>query len=113
MDNFIDSKDEQKLLKQKKENELARLKDQDDILWILSTAKGRRFLWKLISECGIYRTPYVPKDTTETHVRIGKQQIGYGLVGWICAAKKDAVLQMQNEFASEIKKEKTEENEDE
>ncbi len=89
-----------KAVEDKQKAKRIRDKEINDIRWVLSDARGRRFLWRLLSIAGVFRTPYVPKDTNETFKLIGYKEIGLLLVDEITQADTDALLQMQREVVS-------------
>lgn len=100
---------EQKDLKETKlEAKRQRDKELDDVRWVLSNPRGRRFLWRLLELAGIYRTPYIPKDTNETMKQIGYKEVGLFVVDEITHADTDALLKMQQEYISSEKSKRQE-----
>ena len=51
----------------------------DDFEEILQSAAGRRFIWRLIDECGIFNDPYVKGDPVETARQCGLRGWAMGL----------------------------------
>jgi hypothetical protein len=111
--NFPTGKEQESVEQRKKEAERIHRRNIEDLRWILDNARGRRFLWRIISLTGVFRTSYVPKDTNQTHVNLGQQQIGLGVVAEITEADPAAILKMQNEFISEQSKGKNSKEEEE
>lgn len=83
-------KDRERRLKQDRKQELA------DLRAILETAEGRRFLWRLLKHCGLYRTPFNPNAAIAAH-NAGLQGAAYYLLSEICEASSPMWLQMQSE----------------
>ena len=90
--------------KRKKEREMS------DLRMVAKTPEGRRFLWKLLSRAEIFR----PNDFTET-VPLARdaerKKMGIELLNDIMTAKPTLFTQMQQEHASEYKREEIEEEE--
>lgn len=40
------------------EERLAREKEQNDLRWVMSNKQGRRFIYRLLSEAGVYRLSF-------------------------------------------------------
>lgn len=104
-ENFFDSADQNLTKDQLKEAKLCRLNELDDIRWVLSHVKGRRFIWRLLSWCGAFRASYVPKDSTQTAFNEGKRDVGLRLLLDVSHANPKAYSQMEDEvLAREGKK---------
>jgi hypothetical protein len=67
-----------------------------ELRWVLSDRRGRRFLWKHLSTCGIYTTPYHPSGSTVYH-NVGRGDVGRELLAQILEADQAAYLLMQQE----------------
>jgi len=70
-----------------------------DLTKILNDPKSRRFLFNLLSECGIYCLSYDPKDASPTNLTFkeGKRSIGLNLVSQIMAVDPEKYIQMMKE----------------
>ena len=66
-----------------------------DYIEILDTAPGRRILWDLMDEAGIYQTSFTGNNTT--FLNEGRRQIGLIIMANITQAKPEAILQMMLE----------------
>jgi hypothetical protein len=90
--------------KQKKEEILKRIKDREveDLKKLLSIPEGRRYIWKLMSSAGVFRTSFTGNSTT--FFNEGKREIGLMVISEVMAASPTAFAQMQNEFTNEQKK---------
>lgn len=53
---------------------LAREQEVADLRWLLDQPQGRRFMWRLLSTCGVYRTSFT--GNSETFLREGRRQVG-------------------------------------
>jgi hypothetical protein len=58
-----------------------RLVDQDveDLKWLMSDKRGRRFIWRLLAITGVFRNPF--RGTRETDFRCGEMNIGQIYLG--------------------------------
>ena len=62
---------------------------------ILGTYGGRSFLWRLLSECGIYKSPVT--HALETFRQLGRGDIGRWTIGEIFEAMPEAYTKMRVE----------------
>jgi hypothetical protein len=55
---------------------------REDVLWLLSTAQGRRFLFRILSTSGIWLPAY---GTEDRHLAYGegRRSLGLEVLGWI------------------------------
>lgn len=60
--------------------ELAKLTEDTDLQWLMSTQQGRRFMWRLLSMSGVYRLSYAGEQTHETAFAEGARNIGLQLM---------------------------------
>lgn len=51
----------------------------DDFEEVLQSVAGRRFIWRLFDECGIWNEPYVKGDPVETGRQCGMRSWAMGL----------------------------------
>lgn len=79
-----------KRYKMRKDNEL------DDLKLILNTEHGRRFIWRYLSDCGIFRSSYVtePHDTAYNE---GRRAVGLKLLAEVTEAMPEAYSLMVKE----------------
>lgn len=54
--------------------------DELDFKKLSETAEGRRFIRRLMDECGVYRISYAPEDHSLTAYREGRRSIGLWLL---------------------------------
>lgn len=69
------------------EKELKR-RERNDIEFLLSSPQGRRFLWKLLCECGIYELSYV-QDSDMTAFNEGRRTVGNNILSDILDVDPD------------------------
>lgn len=100
-ENFFDSEQEATKAKIAKTRELQRMRLLDDVKWVLSTAKGRRFIWWFWGLCGTFSESYVSKDTTQTAYNEGKRNIGLQILLLVNEANSEAFAQMQKDSLAE------------
>jgi hypothetical protein len=73
--------------------------EKDDVFFLLNTPQGRRFFWRYLGLCGIYRLSYT--GNSDTNFREGERNIGIRMMNDIMEANPDAYLQMINENKKE------------
>jgi hypothetical protein len=78
--------------------------DRDDISWIMSTIQGRRFVWRMLSHCGVYRGH--EGDSEQVMKQEGRRQAGLFLLGIISDASEDHVFDMMKEAKQQSIEEK-------
>lgn len=83
----------------------ARQNEINDVKRILKTPEGRRYFWKLLSRCGMFRTSFTPNSNL-TAFNEGKRDIGLTALLEISEADSSAFAQMQNEYVSALKSKK-------
>lgn len=109
MNDFFDPSDLEEAHKRQAES-AKRLRDRDlgDIRKVLSSMEGRRFIWRLMSSCGVFHGSFTGNSTT--FFNEGRRDIGLLVLRDLMEAKPDAFAHMQREYAAELKqqKEKTE-----
>lgn len=79
-------------LKEKHKNE----REDLDIREVLSTLPGRRFVWRYLSRCGVFKSSY-SHSGSEVYFNEGRRDIGLSLLGDIMRASPQSYLQMIKE----------------
>lgn len=69
--------------------------EADDIKAIMSTENGRRFIWRLLEYCGIYRD--IEGQGQEADRQIGKRRAGLYILGIVSDVEEDLVFEMMKE----------------
>lgn len=77
-----------------------RRQELDDIRALLSGRSGRRFFWRLLGMCGVFRSSY-SADASLMSFNEGRRDIGLHIQAEILEASTDAYLMMQNESREE------------
>lgn len=100
---MLEFQDEQQIEFQEREKK-KRERDLSDLKKVLAMPEGRRLLWRLLSEAGVFRTTFT--GNSQTFLNEGRRQIGLLILSEIMQAKPEAFTQMQREYVSELKAEK-------
>lgn len=74
-------------------NKRQRDRELGDIRKVLSTPEGRRFVWRIMSTCGIFRSSMT--GTSQTFFNEGQREIGLFLLNETGLARPDAFVVMQ------------------
>jgi len=86
--------------KRKRDRELADLKK------VLQTVEGRRVVWRLLSEAGVFRSAFNP-NALQMGFNTGNQNLGYLLWNDLNVVAPERYVQMQREYISDLKSEGT------
>ena len=92
-----------------KEQKQQRDRDLNDLRFILSKAEGRRFIWKLLAEAGIFRASFT-QNSNQTAFQEGQRDRGLALLQQVNMADINAFALMQREYLSELNSKKLKEN---
>jgi hypothetical protein len=76
--------------------QLAAQAEIDDLLWLMSDKRGRRFMWRLLGESGIYRQTFTG-EALSSAFKEGERAQGLRLVGAITQHCPDRFFEMQKE----------------
>lgn len=90
-----DAGDEGQVKKKKTKAQIHKEQDKEDLKEILLSPGGRRFLWKLLEECGVYKISFT--GNSHTFFNEGKRQIGLRLIEDIFDASPNAYTEMRSE----------------
>lgn len=86
----------------RKAGQAARLQDkreQDDLAFVMSEHAGRRFVWKLLTKAGVFRTSYVSGSFDLTAMNEGRRSMGLELMAEIHQLDPSYYLSMAQEAA--------------
>ena len=75
---------------------LTRKRELDDLLVVLSTLNGRRFIWRQLSECGIYKSSFHPSGST-VYFMEGRRDVGLKLLADVMEVSPEAYSTMATE----------------
>lgn len=78
---------------------LERQRETLDLQAILDKPGGRKFMWRLLQECGVYRTSFT--GNSATFYNEGKRAVGLFVLNEIMEASPEAYLLMQKENRKE------------
>lgn len=79
---------------------------RSDTEWVMSTEQGRRWVWTVLSFCGVYHDFSGTKD--ELLKQVGKRQIGLYLMGIISDASEELLFRMMREAKNQAEEEEYE-----
>lgn len=94
----------------RKEQEKLRNREVDDLQKVLKNPEGRRFVWRVLSEAGIFKASF-SLNSMQTAFNEGKRDIGIWLMGDVDRAEPGAYAQMQREHYSELKSKQSKQEE--
>jgi hypothetical protein len=77
--------------KEKQQSEI----ELDDYRFLLQTKQGRRVFWKLLTDCGVFKTSFT--GNSQTFFLEGQRNIGLKVLNTINEAMPEAYLLMMNE----------------
>src|SRR3990172_11340064 len=82
MDHMLVKKaaDPKQVKRARQADKLALDRERDDLTQVLSTLQGRRFVWKILSDCGVFRLSYQFGDAQNTAFNEGRRGIGLALM---------------------------------
>ena len=75
----------------------------DDLKWIFSDRRGRRFYWDLMAHCGVFKNSFTGNSTT--FFNEGKRNVGLKLINDLTVVEPAAYLKMVQEEQSEQERE--------
>lgn len=67
----------------------------DDIIALMNTAEGRRFVWSRISKCNVFGSVWEP--SAKIHYNAGRQDTGHELMADVIAASPELYSLMERE----------------
>lgn len=95
--------DPKQVKRAKQKERLAEKRAQDDLATVLATVQGRRFVWGLLAECGVFRLSYVPGALPQTEFNEGRRSIGLKTMAEIHDLDPALYVVMAQEAANEKK----------
>lgn len=81
-----------------KQKELDR-RDFEDLKFILASAQGRRFIWRMLSYCKVFNEIW--EASAKIHYSLGKRAVGLFLIGEMSKVDPMALAKMMNEQQKE------------
>lgn len=93
---YGDAADEHKVKAKAKREERLERKNSDEMRLILSTKEGRRFLWQLVGECGVFQCLF-DGNGSRTFFKEGERNVGLKILTRIMDASPDSYVVMSRE----------------
>lgn len=97
----VNSADEKQVKEKEKAVKKKINQDIADIKWQMSTPQGRRVMWRLLSDAGIFSASFVPRDASQTAFNEGRRSYGTKLLVVIMQHCNKQYLQMVDENSTE------------
>ena len=91
----VDVGDIEQVKEKKTKAQLERERQFEEFRFILSTTGGRNWIWRLLSECKIYKAKVT--DPLLTFREIGREDIGLWVLAEIMETEPYAYIKMQEE----------------
>lgn len=109
----IDYLDEIEEKKKKLDEKYKKRRDKEltDLAAVLKTAEGRRLVWRILTEAGIFRSTFSGDEQGRQSWLEGKKDVGYLLMSDIMATDIKMFVQMQQEQIAKQKQDEAEEKE--
>jgi len=73
-------------------------KNFNDLKFILDSDQGRRFMWRVLSECGVFQTSF--RTSSEIYYLEGRRSIGLKLLAEIMDCDPQAYIKMSTQKES-------------
>jgi len=99
-DDIDESKQRSKLIEER--NKRWRARELGDLKKVLSFAEGRRLVWRLMDEAGVFRTAFSPSNN-QAFFNLGYQNMGLMLWSDLNTVAPERYPQMQREHISDLK----------
>jgi len=97
---IMNAADESQVKEAKKKEKFGREQELSDVKFILSTEQGRRFFWRYLSICGVFKNSFT--GSSETFFNEGKRLIGTTLLTEMVTADPDSYLKMIKQHNGEL-----------
>lgn len=71
----------------------------DDFKFVMEDKRGRRYVWRLLEQCGVFRSSFT--GNSETFFREGQRNVGLKIISLIheaCPEKYALMLKEQREY---------------
>jgi hypothetical protein len=75
-------------------------REVEDVRSILSSVYGRRFIWRYLDVCGVFKTSFT--GSSQTFYLEGQRNIGLKILADINEANPDAFVQMMKESKGDL-----------
>lgn len=98
----MNASDESKIKKQESKMKLESQQEIGDLTWLLDQPQFRRYVWKLMTVCGVYRSS-AHQSGSWTYFNEGERSIGLRIINGIMETKPESYLEMILENKKEEK----------
>ena len=88
--------DEEQVRRGRSKQKQRDLRDEDDLRYILYLEKGRRFIWRILSQANVFALSYTGEVNSTMHHE-GMRRVGIALLQWIEGVNPEVVGQMMKE----------------
>ena len=69
-------------------------REREDLRSILKTPYGKRFVWKWLSRCGVFRQSFVQGESDSTAFAEGRRSIGNALLMEVFDVRPESYVEM-------------------
>ena len=83
-----------------RKEKLREIEEKDDLKKIMSLPEGKRFLWRMLSHCGVFRSS-VEHSGSMTYFNEGRRDVGLYLINELHAADSMALSKLMQEHKKE------------
>lgn len=98
-----DFSDEKQVKKRSKKHKLREQREREDLQQVLSTAAGRRVLWRILDQSKLLAPDMFTGQDSFTNHNLGKRDLGLWLYNEIMGCEPEAFIKMMNEQFKEKK----------
>ena len=91
---------------------LQREQEISDLRAVMSTAEGRRFVWKMLGDAGVFRSSFVAGSPEATFFNEGARNFGLVLLGDVMTDASAQYLTMQKEAMNNDQKKREQRSDD-
>ncbi len=80
-------------------DKLARENEESDMKWLMSSKRGRRIVWRILDQAGVFRLSFNP-NSMQMAFNEGNRNIGLRIIATIhssCPEQYQAMLKEQND----------------
>lgn len=74
----------------------ARRSELNEVRALLATAEGRKFLWRLLERCGVYKSSY-DQSGSRVYFNEGRREVGLWVLAEIIEAEPEAYVSLMKE----------------
>lgn len=85
-------------------DELKARQHSGDLVAVMGTPEGRRFVWQLISDAGVFKTSFVASDPSATAFNEGQRARGLAILARLQDEAPDLYLKAQSEHVESEKR---------